>query len=184
MATTSEADVVLYHDDEHHENWSDRAKENLWLAFSRMGNYEQGGSIPVITRGEGVYVWDDRDKKIFDGLAGLFTVQIGHGREELVEAAAKQMRQLSYFPLWGYANPPAIELAERLTSFTPKGLNHVFFSATGGESVESAIKLIKQYYKMTGKPLKHKVISRSIAYHGTTQGALSITGIPAAKQYF
>ena len=184
MATTSEADVVLYHDDEHHENWSDRAKENLWLAFSRMGNYEQGGSIPVITRGEGVYVWDDRDKKIFDGLAGLFTVQIGHGREELVEAAAKQMRQLSYFPLWGYANPPAIELAERLTSFAPKGLNHVFFSATGGESVESAIKLIKQYYKMTGKPLKHKVISRAIAYHGTTQGALSITGIPAAKQYF
>ena len=57
MATTSEADVVLYHDDAHHENWSDRAKENLWLAFSRMGNYEQGGSIPVITRGEGVYVF-------------------------------------------------------------------------------------------------------------------------------
>ena len=78
MATTSEVDVVLYHEDEHPENWSERAKKNLWLSFSRMGNYEQGGAIPIITRGEGVYLWDDRNRKIFDGLSGLFKIGRAH----------------------------------------------------------------------------------------------------------
>ena len=109
---------------------------------------------------------------------------MGHGREEIAAAAYKQMMKLAHFPIWGYGNPPAIELAEKLASLTPQGLDRVFFTTAGGEAVESAFKLVKQYFKMTGKPLKHKVISRSIAYHGTTQGALSITGIPAAKQWF
>ena len=99
-------------------------------------------------------------------------------------AAMTQFGKIAYFPLWSYAHPRAIELAERLAYYAPGDLNRVFFTTGGGEAVESAWKLAKQYFKLHGKPLKHKVISRSVAYHGTTQGALSITGIPAAKLPF
>lgn len=94
-------------------------------------------------------------------------VQVGHGREELAEAAAKQAKELAFFPLWSYATEPAIELAERLAGYAPGDLNRVFFTTGGGEAVESAWKLAKQYFKKVGKPGKHKVISRAIAYHGT-----------------
>ena len=135
-------------------------------------------------RGEGAYIWDDQGRRYLDGLAGLFVVQAGHGRTELAEAAAKQASELAFFPLWSYAHPKAIELAERLAHLAPGDLNRVFFTTGGGEAVESAWKLAKQYFKLTGKPMKHKVISRDVAYHGTPQGALSITGIPAAKEMF
>jgi adenosylmethionine-8-amino-7-oxononanoate aminotransferase len=138
----------------------------------------------VIVRGEGAYVWDDSGKRYLDGLAGLFTVQVGHGRRELAEAAAHQAAQLAYFPLWSYAHPAAVDLAERLADAAPGDINRVFFTTGDGEAVESAWKLAKQYFKEIGKPLKHKVISRAVAYHGTPQGALSITGIPAARQMF
>ncbi|RZK93600.1 MAG: aspartate aminotransferase family protein, partial [Rhodococcus sp. (in: high G+C Gram-positive bacteria)] len=129
-------------------------------------------------------IWDSNGKSYLDGLSGLFVVQAGHGRTELAEAAAKQAEQLAFFPLWSYATPPAIELAERLAGYAPADLNRVFFTTGGGEAVESAWKLAKQYFKKVGKPGKHKVISRSIAYHGTPQGALAITGIPALKAPF
>ena len=160
-----------------------RAAEHLWMHFTRMSSYAQG-HVPVIVRGEGVYVWDDEGKRYFDGLSGLFTVQVGHGRRELAEAAARQAEQLAYFPVRSYAHPAAIELAERLAEAAPGNINRVFFTTGGGEAVESAWKLAKQYFKETGRPLKHKVISRAVAYHGTPQGALSLTGIPAAKQLF
>jgi adenosylmethionine-8-amino-7-oxononanoate aminotransferase len=163
---------------------ADTARDHLWMHFTRHSVYEQGGHVPIIVRGEGHHIWDDQGKRYIDGLAGLFTVQVGHGRTELVDAAAKQMQELAFFPLWSYAHPKAIELAERLAHYTPGDLNRVFFTTGGGEAVESAWKLAKQYFKMTGKPMKHKVISRSVAYHGTPQGALSITGIPDAKKYF
>jgi len=159
------------------------AKEHLWMHFSRH-NADSTAPVPVITRGEGAYVWDSRGKRYLDGLSGLFVVQVGHGREELAEAAAKQARELAFFPLWSYAHPGAIELAERIAAYAPGNLNRVFFTSGGGEAVESAWKLAKQYFKLTGRPGKHKVISRSIAYHGTTQGALSITGIPEMKAPF
>ncbi|CAB4661713.1 unannotated protein [freshwater metagenome] len=108
-------------------------------------------------------------------------MQVGHGREELAQAAANQARELAYFPVWGVAHPRAIELAERVASLAPGDLNRIFFTGSGGEAVESAWKLAKQYYKLTGKPTKHKVISRDVAYHGTPHGALSLTGISAAK---
>ena len=111
-------------------------------------------------------------------------MQVGHGRRELADAAAKQMMELDFFHLWSYAHPRAIELAERLVQYTPENLKRVFFTVSGGESVETAWKMAKQYYKLIGKPTKHKVISRSIAYHGTSQGALSITGIPPLKEAF
>ncbi len=94
------------------------------------------------------------------------------------------MQELAFFPLWSYAHPKAIELADRLISYAPSSLNRVFFTTGGGEAVESAWKAAKMYYKLIGKPMKHKVISRSVAYHGTPQGALAITGIPDAKKYF
>jgi len=157
--------------------------DNLWLHFSRMGGYAQQAP-PVIVKGEGCYIWDDRGRRYLDGLAGLFVVQAGHGRRELAQAAATQAEQLAFFPIWSYAHPAAIELSQRLAAAAPGDLNRVFFTTGGGEAVETAWKAAKQYFKLIGKPAKHKVISRAIAYHGTTQGALSITGLPALKQDF
>jgi adenosylmethionine-8-amino-7-oxononanoate aminotransferase len=160
------------------------AQDNLWMHFTRHSTYETGGHVPVIVKGEGAYIWDDQGNRYLDGLAGLFVVQAGHGRAELADAAAAQARELAFFPIWSYAHPRAIELAERLASLAPGDLNRVFFTSGGGEAVETAWKLAKQYFKITGEPTRYKVISRAIAYHGTPQGALSITGIPFAKQYF
>ena len=149
--------------------------DNLWLHFARHG---PDITPPIIVRGEGVTIFDDRGKSYLDGLSGLFTVQVGHGRTELAEVAARQASTLAFFPLWGYATPTAIELAGRLAHYAPGDLNRVFFTTGGTEAVETAWKVAKQYFKLTGKPDKHKVISRSIAYHGTTQGELAITGLP------
>ena len=93
---------------------SDMARDRLWMHFTRHSIFENGGEVPIITRGEGAYLYDEHGKKYLDGLAGLFTVQLGHGRRELAEAAAKQMQELAFFPLWSYAHPKAIELADRL----------------------------------------------------------------------
>jgi adenosylmethionine-8-amino-7-oxononanoate aminotransferase len=160
---------------------ADKARDHLWMHFTRHSTYFDGGHVPIISKGKGAYIWDDQGKKYFDGLSGLFVVQAGHGRKELAEAAAKQAEQLAFFPIWSYAHPQAVLLAERLASMAPGDLNRVFFTSGGGEAVETAWKLAKQFFKLTGKPTKHKVISRSIAYHGTPHGALSITGIPDAK---
>ncbi len=157
--------------------------DNLWMHFSRMAAYTERPP-PVIVRGDGPYIWDDKGKRYLDGLSGLFTVQVGHGRTELADAAAKQAAELAYFPLWGYAHPRGIELAERLAAMTPGVLNRVFFTTTGGEAVETAWKIARQYFKLIGEPTRYKVISRAVAYHGTTMGALSITGIPEARSAF
>lgn len=159
------------------------AKDHLWLHFTRHGGYETS-DVPIIVKGEGAYIYDAQGKRYLDGLAGLFVSQLGHGRTELADAAAAQARELAFHPLWSYAHPSAIELAEKVASYAPGSLNRVFFTSGGGEAVESAWKLAKNYFKLTGRPMKHKVISRTIAYHGTTQGALSITGLPGLKQQF
>lgn len=160
------------------------ARDHLWMHFTRHSVYEQGGHIPTIVRGEGHKIWDDAGREYIDGLSGLFVVQVGHGRAELADTARRQAEQLAFFPIWSYAHPAAIELAERLAQGAPGDLNRVFFTTGGGEAVESAWKLAKQYFKLTGKPKKHKVISRAIAYHGTPHGALSITGLPPLKEDF
>ncbi|UPK76570.1 aspartate aminotransferase family protein [Nocardioidaceae bacterium SCSIO 66511] len=160
-----------------------QAKDHLWMHFTRHSSYETA-DVPIIVKGEGAYITDASGKRYLDALSGLFVVQAGHGREELAEAAAKQARELAFFPLWSYAHPSAIELADRVAGYAPGDLNRVFFTSGGGEAVESAWKLAKQYFKLTGKPTKHKVISRAVAYHGTPQGALSITGIPEMKAPF
>ena len=161
-----------------------KAKDHLWMHFSRQSVMEEGGGVPIIVRGEGHHIWDSKGKKYFDGLSGLFVVNAGHGRKRLAEVAAKQAEELAFFPIWSYAHPAAIELADRLASYAPGDLNRVFFSTGGGEAVETAFKLAKYFWKLQGRPTKHKVISRAVAYHGTPQGALAITGIPAMKAMF
>ena len=148
-----------------------------------MDSYEEH-EVPVMVRGSGPWVWDSRGRRYLDGLSGLFVVQAGHGRKELAEAAYRQAEQLAYFPLWSYAHPNAIELSARLASLAPGNINRVFFTTGGGEAVESAWKLARQYFRATGQPGRYKVLSRNIAYHGTTMGALSITGLPSIKAPF
>jgi len=160
-----------------------KAKDHLWMHFTRQSVVEKSGA-PIIVKGEGHHIWDSKGKKYIDGLSGLFVVNAGHGRERLADAAAKQAKELAFFPIWSYAHPSAIELADRLADYAPGDLNRVFFSTGGGEAVETAFKLAKYYWKLQGQPTKTKVISRFVAYHGTPQGALAITGIPAMKAMF
>src|SRR4051812_19309746 len=164
-------------------NIQDAAKRHLWMHFTRMSAY-QNTDVPVIVRGEGPYVFDDKGRRYLDGLSGLFVSQIGHGRRELAEAASRQAGELAYFPLWSYAHPNAIELAERLANLAPGDLNRVFFTTSGSEAGQAAFKLARNYFKLTGEPGRYKVISRDIAYHGTTMGALSITGLADIKPPF
>jgi adenosylmethionine-8-amino-7-oxononanoate aminotransferase len=158
------------------------AKDHLWMHFARQSTMEHG--VPIIVKGQGHHIWDSQGKQYIDGLSGLFVVNAGHGRRRLAEAGARQAEELAFFPIWSYAHPAAIELADRIADLAPGDLNHVFFSTGGGEAVETAFKLAKYYWKIQGQPQKHKVISRSVAYHGTPQGALAITGIPAMKSMF
>src|SRR5918995_3097220 len=159
------------------------AKRHLWMHFTRMGAFADH-DVPIIARGEGPYVWDEHGNRYLDGLSALFCVNAGHGRTELGEAAARQVEELDFYIIWSYAHPRAIELAERIASLTPGDLNRVFFTSGGSEAVESAIKLSRAYHKLTGNPLKTKIISRETAYHGTTFGALSITGITPLRTAF
>jgi adenosylmethionine-8-amino-7-oxononanoate aminotransferase len=164
-------------------NLEDTARRNLWMHFTRMSAYT-GSEVPVIVRGSGPYVYDNHGKRYLDGLSGLFVSQVGHGRTEIADAASRQASELAYFPLWSYAHPRAIELAERLADLAPGDLNRVFFTTSGSEAVESAWKLAKQYFKLIGQPERYKVISRDIAYHGTSMGALAVTGLADIKHAF
>jgi adenosylmethionine-8-amino-7-oxononanoate aminotransferase len=138
----------------------------------------------VIERGDGCYVWDHKGNRYLDGLAGLFVSQVGHGRTELAKAASAQAEKLGYFPIWTYAHPTAVQLAARLADLAPGDLNRVFFTTGGSEAVESAWKLARQYFRLTGEPGRHKVISRYLSYHGTSMGALSITGLAELRMPF
>jgi adenosylmethionine-8-amino-7-oxononanoate aminotransferase len=159
------------------------AKRHLWMHFTRMGAYEDH-DVPVIERGDGCYVWDTHGKRYLDGLSALYCVNLGHGRAELGEAAAEQAKQLGFYTNWSYAHPPSIELAARIAELAPGDLNRVFFVSGGSEAVESAWKLAKAYHAATGEPRKHKIVSRNLAYHGTSMGALTVTGLPPLREPF
>jgi adenosylmethionine-8-amino-7-oxononanoate aminotransferase len=162
----------------------EKARRHLWMHFTRMGAYDDEHEIPIIVRGEGSYVYDEHDKRYLDGLSALFCVNAGHGRADLGEAAAAQAKKLGFYTNWSYAHPTAIELAERIATLAPGDLNRVFFTSGGSEAVESAWKLTRQYHKLTGNPGKTKIIARETAYHGTTFGAISITGITPLRTPF
>src|SRR3954471_12271894 len=159
------------------------AKRHLWMHFTPHGAYEDR-EIPIIVRGEGCYVYDEHGKRYLDGLAALFCVNIGHGRADVAQAGADQARELGFFTNWSYAHPRAIELAAKVASLAPHDLNRVFFTSGGSEAVESAIKLSRQYHKLTGHPNKTKIVAREVAYHGTSLGALSATGITPLREPF
>jgi adenosylmethionine-8-amino-7-oxononanoate aminotransferase len=182
------------------------ARDHLWLHFTRMSGYRDQ-EVPVIVRGEGCYLEDSNGKRYLDALAGLFAVQIGYSYgDEVGEAAAAQLRELPFYTNWSYAHPRAIELAAEVASLTPGDLNRVFFVNGGSEAVESAWKLARQYHAAKGEhertkfaqipgdrvgdlpqaaaSRRWKAISRHVAYHGTTMGALSINGIPALRTPF
>ena len=156
--------------------------DNLMLHFTPYG--EDWSKLPVIVSGDGCHITDDKGNRYIDGLAGLFTTQVGHGRAELAEVAATQMKELGFFPNWSFQHPRSLELAAKIAEIAPGDLNSTFFVSSGSEAVETVIKLARQYHKANGEPGRYKFISRDIAYHGTTLGALSVTGLPTFKAPF
>jgi adenosylmethionine-8-amino-7-oxononanoate aminotransferase len=160
-----------------------RAKRHLWMHFTRMGSYASA-EVPVIVRGDGCYVYDEHGKRYLDGLSALYCVNIGHGRAELGAAAARQAEELGFYTNWSYAHPPSIELAARIAQLAPGELNRVFFTSGGSEAVESAWKLAKAYHKVCGQPTRTKLIARHLAYHGSSMGALSATGLTPIRTPF
>lgn len=161
------------------------AAGNLWLHFTRTSDWlGDEPTVPVLDRGEGCYVWDTRGRRFLDGLSGLFCVQAGYGRTEMADAAAEQMRRLPFATNWATAHQPALDLAAALAERFPGDLDHFFFVNSGSEAVESAIKLAQQYHRINGDEGRVKVISRRFAYHGTTLGALGVTGLPGLSDPF
>jgi adenosylmethionine-8-amino-7-oxononanoate aminotransferase len=183
------------------------ARDHLWMHFTRMGG---DSDVPLIVRGDGCYLEDANGKRYLDALAGLFSVNIGYGfGEEIGQAALEQMRELPFYTNWTYAHPRAVELAAEVGGLAPGDLNRVFLVSGGSEAVESAWKLARQYYLVRGEkrlrgaasrlperdhdavfanlrtpPRRYKAITRQTAYHGTTLGALSLTGIPSIRMPF
>src|SRR5207237_174773 len=117
-------------------------------------------------------------------LSALYCVNVGHGRAELGEAAAAQAKELGFYTNWSYAHPRAIELAARIAELAPGNLNRVFFTSGGSEAVESAWKLVKAYHYARGEQKRHKLISRKLAYHGSSMGALTATGLTSLRTQF
>jgi adenosylmethionine-8-amino-7-oxononanoate aminotransferase len=166
------------------EDLQELARRNLWMHFTRMGAFGPDHEVPIIVRGEGCYVWDEHGNRLLDGLSALFCVNAGHGRTELGEAMAAQVAELDFITNWSYAHPRSIELAAKLAELTPGDLNRVFFVNSGSEAVEAALKVSRAYHRARGNGQKIKVIARDVAYHGTTLGALSATGIPSLRSPF
>src|SRR2546421_7884143 len=124
------------------------AKRHLWMHFTRLSAYADH-EVPIITRGEGCYVYDEHGNRYLDGLSALFYVNIGHGRADVAQAGADQARELGFYTNWSYAHPRAIELAARVASLAPGDLNKVFFTSGGSEAVEAALQLPPQVHKLT-----------------------------------
>ncbi len=161
----------------------ERAKQHLMLHFSDMTL--DASDIPVLVRGDGCYIYDDAGNRLIDGLSGLYCTNLGHSNgEEIGAAAAAQMATLPFTTNWTTAHPPSIDLATKLAELAPEGFERTFFTSGGSESVESAYKMARQWHEANGEPERKKVIARRDAYHGTSLGALSFTGIPICRTAF
>lgn len=137
----------------------------------------------IITRADGVYIYDADGRKILDGMSGLWCVNAGYGRDELVDAAAAQMRELPYYNnFFQCAHPPAIELAALLKEVSPPQFNRVFFAGSGSEANDTIVRLVRRYWDLLGQPERHTIISRKNAYHGSTVAAASLGGMTAMHQ--
>ena len=160
------------------------AMKHLWLHFTQMAGFDPD-KHPVMVRGDNIFLEDSNGNRYMDFLSGLFTVQIGYSHgEEIGTAMLEQAMELPYYTNWTYSHPKAIELATKLAEITPDSLNRAFFVSGGSEGVEGAIKLARDYHNAGGEPMRRKVIARKIAYHGTTYGALSLTGITSIRAPF
>ena len=161
-------------------------RDNVWLHFTAIARYQDPDVRPfVLVRGDGSTVWDEHGKAYLDLLAGIYSVNAGYGRRRIVEAMTAQAELLPFVNPFGYTSVPAAVLADRLGDLAPLGGNaRVFFTSGGSESVESALKLAKQYQTVRGFPHRWKTISRRVAYHGTTLGALSVNGLTSARAPF
>lgn len=132
----------------------------------------------IITRAEGIYLWDSEGKRILDGMAGLWCVNVGYGRKELAKAAYEQMLELPYYNnFFQTTHPPAIELARLLDEVSPSHIKHVFFTGSGSESNDTVLRMVRRYWDLQGKSSKKTFISRVNAYHGSTVAAASLGGM-------
>jgi putrescine---pyruvate transaminase len=145
----------------------------------------RGPGTHIIVSGSGVFVQDAAGRKLLDGLAGLWCVNIGYGRAEVIDAVAEQMRQVAFYPsFFNSTTEPAIRLAARLAELAPARLNHTLFCNSGSEANESALKIIRGYWKLRGRPGRTKILSRTFAYHGVTLATTSLTGLPSCCEPF
>jgi putrescine---pyruvate transaminase len=154
----------------------------LWHPFADMGAVD--GSELVLVRGEGVFVWDDQGRRYLDGASSLWYANVGHGRREIADAVAAQLAELETFHVFNeFANPPALELAERLASLAPQPGSKVFLTSGGGDSIDSAMKLARLYHDVHGAPERIHLISRANGYHGTHGIGTSILGLPGREGF-
>lgn len=159
------------------QQWQTLSGNHHLAPFSDYKQLKEKGPR-IITKAQGVHLWDSEGHKILDGMAGLWCVAIGYGREELVQAAANQMRELPYYNLFFQtAHPPALELAKAITDVAPAGMSHVFFTGSGSEGNDTVLRLVRHYWALKGKPEKKTIISRVNGYHGSTVAGASLGGM-------
>src|SRR5690349_24585321 len=165
-------------------NLATRDIETLVHPYTNLATFRETGPL-VIERGQGVLIYDVNGKAYIDGMAGLWCTALGHGNEELVEAAARQMRKLSFGHLFtGKSHDGAIELAEKLKELAPSETSKVFFCNSGSEANDTQVKLVWYMNNALGRPRKKKIVSRQKAYHGVTVAAASLTGLPTNQLDF
>jgi putrescine aminotransferase len=161
-----------------------RPAAHLIHGFASPATIDAAGPLTLV-RGKGVYVWDDQGRRYLDGLASLWNVNVGHGRAEIARAMAKQARRLNYAPtLLGFSSEPAVELAARIARLAPGDLTHVVFTSGGSEANETVIRLVRLYWRLRQRPDKIKIVALNRAYHGSSTGAASLTGLPQFHQYY
>ena len=157
--------------------WQAMSREHHLAPFSDFKQLAEVGPR-IITKADGVYLWDSEGNKILDGMAGLWCMAVGYGREELVAAASKQMRELPFYnTFFMTAHPPVLELAKAIAELTPAGLNHVFFTGSGSEGNDTMLRMVRHYWAVKGQPNKKVIISRLNGYHGSTVAGASLGGM-------
>ena len=153
-----------------------------WIPFTPNRQFKKNPRL--FSKAEGMYLYTPEGKKVLDGLAGLWCVNAGHTRKEIVERIQKQAAEYYYAPAFQASHPLAFELAERLVEYMPKGLNHVFYTNSGSESVETALKIAIAYQQARGKSGKYRLIGREKAYHGVNFGGISVGGLSPNRKAF
>ena len=156
--------------------------ENHWMPFSANRDFKANPRLVV--KSEGMYCWDYKGGKVIDGSSGLFCTPAGHGRTEIAEAVYKQMLENDYIPHFQLGHPGSFELAERVSRLLPDPLNHVFFTNSGSESVETAMKIVMAYHRANEQAQRLRFVSRERAYHGVNMGGVSLAGMVKNRETF